>query len=152
MRYTIRTTEKMKGVARALLARAQKAPKTRAFIAGLSGELGAGKTTFAKSLAKELGIRRNVISPTFILERAYTIPKTSRYSRRFARLIHIDAYRLTEHDTLFATYLAYLVRDPKNLIVIEWPERIKIIVPKKTPILSFAHKNERERIVIMPKR
>lgn len=147
MKYTIKKPEETTRPARALLACTMRAAKKRAFVAGLSGDLGAGKTTFVKALAKELGIRRTLQSPTFILERDYKIPGLHPLSARFSHLIHIDAYRLTEHDNMFAGHLQTLMNNPENLILIEWPERIKKILPKDTLFISFAHKDEKTRTV-----
>ncbi len=149
MKYVVHTPQEMSRATRALLAHAWQKYVRRACIVGLSGELGAGKTTFTKVLARELGIKRNIISPTFILERVYMIPRTHVLSKRFSRLVHIDAYRLTEHDGAFATHLSERMHDPKNLIVIEWPERIQTLLPKQTFFISFAHKDEHTRIITL---
>lgn len=147
MKYTAKNPEGMSSAARALLSRARRTPPDRACVVCLSGELGAGKTTFTKKIARELGIKRNVISPTFILERDYNIPKSHPLSVRFSRLVHIDAYRLTEHDALFSAHFRDLMEDPHSLILVEWPERIKAFLPKGTLRVSFAHKDENTRIV-----
>jgi tRNA threonylcarbamoyl adenosine modification protein YjeE len=57
----------------------------------LSGELGAGKTSFTQGAARALGVTEAVTSPTFVLEKIYSLPKNE---TGFARLVHIDAYRL----------------------------------------------------------
>ncbi len=147
MKYAAKSPEGMARVARAVFSHVRRAPLDCAYVVGLSGELGAGKTTFTKILARELGIKRNVSSPTFILERTYRIPSSGRYARRFSRLVHIDAYRLTRHDTIFANHLRALRSDPRNLILIEWPERIGRMLPKNILRISFAHKDEKTRIV-----
>lgn len=147
MRFVIRKPAEMDRVARTLLVRARSAPDEHAYVVGLSGELGAGKTTFTKRLAKEFGIKRNISSPTFILEHTYHIPSSSRYAKQFSRLVHIDAYRLTEHDTIFVNHFRVLRSDPRNLILIEWPERIRALLPKGALRISFAHRNEKTRIV-----
>lgn len=147
MKYVVKSPEGMSRVARALLLRATHAKEAHAYVVGLSGELGAGKTTFTKRVARELGIKRNIVSPTFILERDYKIPRSHPLSARFSRLIHVDAYRLTEHDALFSAHLRDIMEDPHNLILIEWPERIKAFLPKGTLRVLFAHKDENTRIV-----
>src|ERR1700754_3179272 len=58
----------------------------------LTGELGAGKTTFTQSLARALGVTDTVTSPTFVLEKIYSLPDST---QGFTRLVHIDAYRLS---------------------------------------------------------
>src|SRR3989338_2101592 len=101
-------------------------PKTRgAFLVTLSGELGAGKTAFAQALARGFGIKDAVTSPTFTLLKAYDLPAGS----PFARLIHLDAYRLTSADELLALGVAELLQDPRNLIVCEWPENVRGALP-----------------------
>lgn len=91
----------------------------------LSGELGAGKTAFTKAVAHILGIQEVVTSPTFVLEKIYTLEKT-----RFERLIHIDAYRLDSGAGLAPLGFDELMEDPGNLILLEWPEKVADVLPK----------------------
>ncbi|KND50118.1 MAG: tRNA threonylcarbamoyl adenosine modification protein YjeE [Parcubacteria bacterium C7867-008] len=88
----------------------------------LSGELGAGKTSFTQGLARALGITESITSPTFVLEKIYELPKKA--AQGFERLIHIDAYRLEEAPMLNPLGFHEFMRDPKNLIVLEWPEHV----------------------------
>ncbi len=81
----------------------------------LYGDLGAGKTTLVQGIARGLGIKKRVISPTFIIIRNYD------------RLYHIDLYRLDDAKTLG---LEELWSDPANILLIEWPERAETILPK----------------------
>lgn len=147
MKYIAESEKDLKRAADVLIPLALKGEKGKAFVVGLSGELGAGKTTFTKVLGKELGVKRMIISPTFILERDYSIPKTNPISKRYTTMIHIDAYRLTEHDEMFATHLQSLFANQKNIVLIEWPERIKGLVPKGATYMTFAHKTETSRHV-----
>ena len=55
----------------------------------LSGDLGAGKTTFTQGIARALGVEETVASPTFVIEKVYVLT-----AQRWERLVHIDAYRL----------------------------------------------------------
>ena len=94
------------------------APKLKAgSILGLSGPLGAGKTTFVQYLAKELGARSIPKSPTFSLLRTYPLSPTS-------RLIHLDAYRLEKPEDLLPLNLEEELAEPGTIIVIEWAERV----------------------------
>lgn len=81
----------------------------------LYGDLGAGKTTLVQGIAAGLGIKKKVISPTFILMRSY------------GRLYHLDLYRLEDTSQLG---LEELWQDPKNILLIEWPEKVEKILPK----------------------
>lgn len=96
----------------------------------LSGDLGSGKTTFAQGLAKGLGIKDKVISPTFILIRQYKIPKSSMF------LYHIDLYRISEKQNLQNLGLQEII-DSKNIILIEWADKIRDLLPKNTLYISF---------------
>ena len=65
----------------------------------LSGELGAGKTTFTRALGEGLGVREGVISPTFVLSRVH--PNLSDGTRPGGPdLVHVDAYRLSSAEEL----------------------------------------------------
>src|SRR5690349_17342506 len=88
---------------------AKKISKTGGVI-GLSGNLGAGKTTFTKAFAKSLGIK-SVKSPTFIVSQRYTLKD------RF--LYHIDFYRLEQKEQLTPLGLNEILFRP-NLVLIEW--------------------------------
>ena len=87
----------------------------KAIVVGLEGELGAGKTTFAKGFARGLGIREEMKSPTFILMRVFRTKKKN--------FFHLDAYR----DVLdFSEYL----KNNENILLIEWSNRAKKFLPK----------------------
>ena len=100
-------------------------PAASAIVLGLSGELGAGKTTFAQAVAKALGVEETVNSPTFVIEKIYQVRGQS-----WERLVHVDAYRLKGAAELYALGWDELIADPRNLIVIEWPENVESAIPK----------------------
>ena len=100
--------------------------KTSAHILTLKGELGAGKTTFTKALAKELGVTEHVTSPTFVLMKKYAIANHP----QFKTLVHIDAYRVEDIDEVKILHLEELYTDPTNIICIEWPEKIEGLIPQ----------------------
>ena len=100
-----------------------------ATVVGLYGNLGSGKTTFTQAVARELGIKDVITSPTFVIEKLYEINKNS-VNNNFARLIHIDAYRLEKGGELQALNFEEIVANPNNLILIEWPENVKEILPE----------------------
>ena len=101
------------------LAKKIKAPK----IIALESTLGGGKTTFMQGLAKGFGIKTKVVSPTFVLERIYPIPK-----QRFS-LYHYDMYRLPPDQLLVSEILE---NAKTNVVAIEWAEKIKKYLPKNT--------------------
>ncbi len=112
-----------------------------ASIVGLYGDLGSGKTTFTKSIAKFLGIKEDITSPTFVIEKIYNIEHPN-----FKRMIHIDAYRLEDPKELLALEWEHIAKDPHNLILIEWPEKVREILPENhlKVFFKFISENERE--------
>lgn len=109
----------------------------------LSGELGAGKTAFAKAVAKALGVAEPVTSPTFVLEKIYTLPQNSGHRKsRFKRLVHIDAYRLEDAAELAPLGFDELMRDSGNLVMIEWPERVADALPAPVKHVALATRSD----------
>lgn len=119
----------------------------KATVVGLSGDLGTGKTAFTKCVASVLGITEILTSPTYILEKVYIIPHGSIVGKRFAKLIHIDAYRLHSADEMRALDWETILLDDQNLIFIEWPEQVKEALPAGVVNLSFEYVGERVRSV-----
>lgn len=134
--------EKLPQIASKILEKGFKSKKNNALILALQGDLGAGKTTLTKELAMSLGVSGNVISPTFVIMKIY---QTN--SVMFKRLIHIDAYRLDKDDELLDLGFKELLEDKENLIVIEWPERVKKYLPKETIWIELGHINEETRTI-----
>jgi len=87
-------------------------------IIGLSGDLGAGKTTFAQGFAQGLGIEDKIVSPTFLIIRQYPIPNQKNF------FYHIDLYRLENID-LKNSGLAEILDDPENIVLIEWADKLE---------------------------
>lgn len=109
-----------------------------AVLVTLSGELGAGKTSFVQGVARELGVEEPITSPTFVLEKIYDLPE----GKRFTRLVHIDAYRLEEEKSLAPLHFDELYADPKNLILLEWPELVHEQLPKADMSVRFSVSGE----------
>lgn len=95
----------------------------------LSGNLGAGKTAFTKCVAKTLEVEDTVTSPTFVIEKIYELQ-----NQMYTHLIHIDAYRLESGEELLNLGWQRIVSDPKNLILIEWPEMVDGVMPEHVKI------------------
>lgn len=103
----------------------------KAYVVGLSGELGAGKTAFVQEVANALGISRIVASPTYTIAQTYPI-----HHGAFARLVHIDAYRLEKGETDTIGWQKY-ASSPENLILIEWPDRMPGGAPQAARVLEL---------------
>jgi tRNA threonylcarbamoyladenosine biosynthesis protein TsaE len=111
-----------------------------AAIVGLFGDLGAGKTAFTKCVAEILGVSESVTSPTFVIEKIYTLD-----GQKFKRLIHIDAYRLEKGEELIKIGWREISEDENNLILIEWPEKVTEILPENMIKINFTFIDENTR-------
>jgi len=109
--------------------------KQTATLVTLSGELGAGKTSFAQGIARALGVDERVTSPTFVLEKIYELPEET--GRGFFRLAHLDAYRLQGPHALAPLGFDETMEDPKTLVLLEWPERVEKALPKPTHAITL---------------
>jgi tRNA threonylcarbamoyladenosine biosynthesis protein TsaE len=125
----------------------QKLVEKNTNIIALRGDLGAGKTTLVSAIAKEMGVAESIISPTFIIYRAYDIPKKEGNfsSLPFAKLVHIDAYRLTGEADAKKVRLDELFADPTNLVCIEWPEHVGELLPANAQHVYLTYTGEHER-------
>ena len=117
----------------------------RAFVILLSGDLGAGKTTFVQGFIKGAGVKRPVQSPTFVLLKKYTLPKKK--LQQFHSIIHIDLYRLKKSAELKLLKIPDEVKDPKNIILIEWPEKIPAVAKYGNLKINFSHKKYNQRSI-----
>ncbi len=113
----------------------EKKPKKTAFVVGLEGELGGGKTTFLQGFAKGLGIKEKILSPTFVI------------MKKFNNFYHIDCYRIEKPKELLDLGFKEITSNPKNIIVIEWADRIRKIMPKDTLWIKFDFIDEKRRRV-----
>jgi tRNA threonylcarbamoyladenosine biosynthesis protein TsaE len=113
-----------------------------ATVIGLSGDLGAGKTTFMKSVAQALGVRATVTSPTFVIEKRYPLRGTT-----FSKLVHIDAYRLRNGQDLLLLDWTTTSADPRTIIFIEWPEVVSDVLPIHTILIRFETLDEAGRSI-----
>jgi tRNA threonylcarbamoyladenosine biosynthesis protein TsaE len=112
----------------------------------LSGELGAGKTAFTKAVAKTYGVVDVVTSPTFVLEKIYTLP-APRSGAGFSRLIHIDAYRLDSGSDLGPLGFDELLQDSGNVIILEWPEKVAEALPMPAVHISIVAQADGSRVI-----
>lgn len=119
--YPLKDTEETKAFG-AFVARALVAPAVLA----LTGDLGAGKTTFVQGLGAELGISEPIQSPTFILLNLYE------------SLAHFDLYRLKSGSD-FMNLGFYEYFEAPLICAIEWPEKIVSFLPQNTIHIHFEH-------------
>ncbi|MFC1655251.1 tRNA (adenosine(37)-N6)-threonylcarbamoyltransferase complex ATPase subunit type 1 TsaE [Patescibacteria group bacterium] len=107
----------------------------------LKGNLGSGKTVFAKGFSEGLGIDvSNVKSPTYTYLRKYEVLGRNIY--------HFDYYRLEEADNLVLQELDEIIHHPNAYVLIEWPEKIEHILPKPYIEIHFeVGENPNERII-----
>lgn len=142
-----------------------------AVVVALEGNLGSGKTTFVQGFARALGIKENVLSPTFVLMKVYPLytnrrePARSRPSfggkklgleraheqtrtANFKHLIHIDCYRLGSPQDLLHLGFKDLLSDKDAVILIEWAERVRKLIPRDALWVRFSHgRNPSERVI-----
>lgn len=115
--------------------------KDYARVVALVGDLGAGKTAFTQGFAKALGITRRLPSPTFLIFRNYPLEVIG-----YKFLYHVDAYRIDDAGELDVLDFDKILADPKNIVLVEWADKIKEILPKDSIWLEFSHgKKEGER-------
>jgi tRNA threonylcarbamoyladenosine biosynthesis protein TsaE len=116
-------------------------------ILGLIGELGAGKTTFVKCLAKALEITSRVVSPTFVIFKPYQIDIKTKKHKNIKTFVHVDAYRIEGEELQDVGIEDYF--EDGSVLAIEWADKIKKILPVgRTKWIRFSlGKNENERIV-----
>ncbi len=118
--------------------------KKELHIVALHGELGAGKSTFVRAVASELGVEEFITSPTFNIMKSYKIDSKV---YKFKNLVHIDAYRLKGSEELNAIDWPEIAADKNNLIFIEWPENIINALPRAAEHLYFSYINENTRAI-----
>lgn len=126
--------------------------KKHARVVALVGDLGAGKTTFAQGFAKGLGIKHRMVSPTFLIFRSYPIKSSFRAQAKqsYKNFYHVDAYRIQSPKEFNALNFHSLLLEPRNILLIEWADKIKKILPKDTLLINFQHgSKENERIITM---
>lgn len=103
----------------------------RPAVVGLSGELGAGKTTLVRAIAAGLGVRQSVTSPTFAL--------VHRYQGAGCTVYHVDGYRLRRPGEAADLGFDDMMRERDAVVLVEWPERFGAELPPLTHhvVLSY---------------
>ena len=104
----------------------------------LYGELGAGKSTLVRGIARGLGAQDAVTSPTFTLVHEYRSGRLP--------LVHVDLYRIEETREAEGLHLEELWNDPM-VLVIEWPEKMERLLPPQTERWELLILSEKERMI-----
>lgn len=116
----------------------------------LRGELGAGKTQFAKGLAKAFGIDDSeVASPTFSLVHEYDITVND-FGQ--GKLFHLDCYRFEKPEELLELGIEEYLYPTQAISIIEWPERIERFLPVKRYEVCLEEHSPTERIITITKK
>jgi len=105
----------------------------------LIGDLGAGKTTFARALLGALGVDTRIKSPTYSLIESYAVGDLA--------IHHLDLYRIADAGELEWLGLADLTAGP-YLLLVEWPEHARAGLPKPDLILRLAHAPDSRDVVL----
>ncbi len=111
-------------------------------VVALHGDLGAGKTRFVQGIARGLGIRRPITSPTFILMNVYRTPEGH-------ALCHVDCYRL--RDPVEEGYEMGLDQQfrGEDICVVEWAERVEALLPRDRLVVEIAVLGDEERRITL---
>ena len=105
---------------------------SRAVVLALEGDLGSGKTTFVQGVAKGLQIRFRIVSPTFVIIKRYE------FQNRQRNFYHIDCYRVKGRE-LVSLGFKEVIKHPRNVVAIEWADRILGILPKDVIKVRFEY-------------
>lgn len=89
------------------------------------GDLGSGKTTFIQGMAKGLGIRQRLLSPTFLIVRRYTLSDQDRY------FYHIDLYRVKSAADIESVGISEILENPANITAIEWSDKLHVLPARR---------------------
>jgi tRNA threonylcarbamoyladenosine biosynthesis protein TsaE len=105
------------------------------------GEMGAGKTTFIKTLCKELGVTDSVSSPSFSIVNEYE-------KQDGKRIYHFDFYRIKDQqEALDIGFYEYL--DSGNLCLIEWPSKVENLLPEHCLLVDITSGGDEERTITL---
>jgi len=128
----------------------QYIPKQNGLVISLEGPLGGGKTEFLKGIAKFLKLKEKVFSPTFLIMKSFPCPpaKQAGKTRFFKTLWHLDCYRIEKLKEIKELDFSEIIKNPQNLIFIEWGNKIKKILPKDHLKIKFKITEKNTRILI----
>lgn len=123
----------------------------------LYGNLGSGKTTFAQGILEKFGAKKPYTSPTFLIIKTYSLKppsgnkntKNSSFAVVPSIIHHIDAYRVNSPELLRLGWKE-IINDANTLTIVEWPENISDILPRKALSVKLLHNKKHTRIISLP--
>ena len=104
----------------------------------LLGDVGTGKTTLTRGIAKGLGVKADVTSPSFTLSKEY--------NGENYRLVHYDFYRLNDPG-IMAEDLVEAISDAKTVTIVEWGQSVQDVLPEKRKTIEIKYVDENTREV-----
>ncbi|MFC1649182.1 tRNA (adenosine(37)-N6)-threonylcarbamoyltransferase complex ATPase subunit type 1 TsaE [Patescibacteria group bacterium] len=137
----------------ALRSQSLEIPGTKGTLVGLMGGLGTGKTTFVQGIAKAFGIKKRVVSPTFIIMRSYNLETDSSSKINISKLYHVDLYRVPDHNIkreLETVGFFDVLRDHRNLVFLEWADKLTHL-QRGTIVIRFQYINSKTRKLFLDK-
>lgn len=112
------------------------------FVCALVGELGAGKTVLAKGIARKLGVRGQVASPTFNLRKIYPLKKKTNGAKFFQ---HIDLYRFDHPSSYDLAEVMDWISETDSITFIEWAQNISAVEKRADVVVKIRALAENER-------
>jgi len=116
--------------------------RKQALVISLEGNLGSGKTEFLKGIAKGIKLKEKVFSPTFLIMKRFILKH-----KPFRFLWHLDCYRLKRISEMKELDFQEIIKNPQNIIFIEWGDKIKRLLPKNHWTIKFSIKGESKRLL-----
>lgn len=111
-------------------------------VVAIYGELGAGKTVFARGFARGLGVTETVSSPTFTIMQEYKLDKDAKGITWF---YHLDLYRIENPESALVFGVDEYLSNDNAVLLVEWAERIEKLLPKNTVRVEISHSGETTR-------
>jgi tRNA threonylcarbamoyladenosine biosynthesis protein TsaE len=113
-------------------------------VIALEGNLGAGKTVLAKGIAEGLGVAHVIQSPTFVLMKVYPVKRPG-----ISHFVHVDCYRVSSSRELIAIGLDDYVHDGTTVVVIEWSDKIRDMLPSHRIDIRLSAQGEKNRTALI---
>ena len=103
----------------------------------LNGDLGSGKSVFARGVIRAFGVEKQIPSPTFTI--------VNEYDGKDCKLYHFDMYRLEEVEEALAIGVDEIFADENSIKLVEWPEKVWQILPKKVITITIEKIDDNKR-------